>query len=342
MLGARAWWLVVATSLSAGLAWADDGPQEKLRDVLETSSSFKVRATAAVALGRLGDPAAVDPLGRALRRDAHFAVRAAAASALSRIDDDAAARTLLDGLGDDDEFVLREVEKALRSFHRAPRQGVFIAELTAGKDETRRRAAALALAAIAQAGDDDVARLLVDGLADDARAVRTICRQALDTLERRRAVPLLVLALTHEEADVRRQVARLLAARPDASAKDKLTVALMRLGEEASVRRAVVDAVAAHRAFFDEDALAKTASAGEDEDARLAAIAVLGALAGREHITRLSALLQDPSPRVRSQAATALIDADRAAAKVAIAAQVAREADDRTKRRLEALLRALR
>ena len=57
---------------------------DRLAELLGGSGSYRVRAQAALSLGRLGEPGSVSALVDALE-DAHPAVRAAAASALGRI-----------------------------------------------------------------------------------------------------------------------------------------------------------------------------------------------------------------------------------------------------------------
>ena len=73
---------------------------DRLVGALQSGASFKVRATAAVALGRMGDARALPPLSEAVRGDDSFAVRAAAAAALGRLGDPAGLPTLFVALHD--------------------------------------------------------------------------------------------------------------------------------------------------------------------------------------------------------------------------------------------------
>ncbi len=82
---------LVLTTATSGVAFAQDSGQLK-KDVL-TASDFRVRVTAALALGKRKDTSAIDALGKALKDD-NAAVRAAAAAALGAIGDTSALSVL--------------------------------------------------------------------------------------------------------------------------------------------------------------------------------------------------------------------------------------------------------
>ncbi|MFH1022663.1 MAG: HEAT repeat domain-containing protein [Planctomycetota bacterium] len=104
------------------------------RDVLVTEGALAVpallealgdshpraRSAAAVALGRIRDERAVEPLVRVLRGDRAPVVRAAAARSLGEIGDITASPALVDGVGDRDEQVRSHCVRSLRQFSGKP------------------------------------------------------------------------------------------------------------------------------------------------------------------------------------------------------------------------------
>jgi hypothetical protein len=94
-------------------AAAPAGKVDELCRALIEDANYKVRVQAALVLGKLGDPAAVPSLVRALG-DANKTVRGIAAQALGQLGDGAAADPLHDLLrGESDPFVRTQAEKAL-------------------------------------------------------------------------------------------------------------------------------------------------------------------------------------------------------------------------------------
>jgi hypothetical protein len=85
---------------------------DDLTRALREDSSYKVRTQAALVLGKLGDPRAVDPLIAALR-DSNEAVRAAAAAALGQLGDGRGAAALAGLRQDSSSLVRMSAEKAL-------------------------------------------------------------------------------------------------------------------------------------------------------------------------------------------------------------------------------------
>src|SRR5688500_2123586 len=113
----------------------------KLVEALRGAASFKVRATAAVALGRLADPRAAPALAETLRTDGHYAVRVAAASALGRLPTPAGIPSPLEALHDTDPFVREEARGALEPFHTA--ESVFAFREALQSDDALARLAAV-------------------------------------------------------------------------------------------------------------------------------------------------------------------------------------------------------
>lgn len=92
-----------------------DGRTEFLIRMLSTSSQFRVRAQAALALGgNVGEPSVVQALTKALRSDDHPAVRAASASALTHAEAPEAVASLRGALRDRDKAVRGAAKRALQ------------------------------------------------------------------------------------------------------------------------------------------------------------------------------------------------------------------------------------
>ena len=107
---------VVAAALAAILWAADASPAGKVDDLaraLLNDPGYKVRTQAALLLGKLGDPAGVDPLIKALGDDSKT-VRAMAAQSLGKLGGDRAITALKALLPrEPDSFARGQIEKAL-------------------------------------------------------------------------------------------------------------------------------------------------------------------------------------------------------------------------------------
>ena len=115
MLGA------VAALTAAPAPVEADARTDYLVRLLRTSTTFRVRAQAALSLGRLdSDPAIVAALGEALS-DVHPAVRTASAASLEGIGDPAALDALRRHRRDRDRTARAAVERAIRSLERVAR-----------------------------------------------------------------------------------------------------------------------------------------------------------------------------------------------------------------------------
>lgn len=112
--------LAGATWFGVSTAQADARTDYLVR-LLSTSDTFRVRAQAALSLGRIeGDPAVVQALARALD-DAHPSVRTAAASSLQRLADPDALAALRAHANDRDSGARRAVVSAVRALERVAR-----------------------------------------------------------------------------------------------------------------------------------------------------------------------------------------------------------------------------
>lgn len=90
-----------------------DSKSDFLVRMLSTSSQFRVRAQAALALGANDEPAVIQALIRALRVDDHPAVRAASASALERLRPASSLSALKAALRDKDKTVRAAAQRAV-------------------------------------------------------------------------------------------------------------------------------------------------------------------------------------------------------------------------------------
>lgn len=108
MLASAIWAVGILTS---NTAFADR--ISRLVEILETDPSYKVRVQVALALGKLKDPKAVQPLIRALK-DPHHSVRAIAAASLGQLNDRKAVPELQQRLRvEKDRFVKAQIKKAI-------------------------------------------------------------------------------------------------------------------------------------------------------------------------------------------------------------------------------------
>ena len=134
---------VVAFLLVSGVVVAAPSLRE-LGDKLRTSEDFRMRVTAALELGRLGDPNAVDPLVDALD-DPNASVRAAAAAALEQIGDTSALPGLKQHRLDRSDAVRRAVRAAIITIEQPPeaRPTKVLVQIGAMKNQTNVKSSAV-------------------------------------------------------------------------------------------------------------------------------------------------------------------------------------------------------
>jgi hypothetical protein len=112
--------LTIVVALVPGPRRAVAGKLEELSHLLLEDESYKVRVQAAQLMGKLGDPAAVQPLGKALS-DNNKTVRWMAVQALARLANPAAVPALKALLARErDESVRAQAQKALAALSSAP------------------------------------------------------------------------------------------------------------------------------------------------------------------------------------------------------------------------------
>jgi HEAT repeat protein len=328
----------------------DDEPQapassegfQRLVDALQSGSSFKVRATAAVALGRMGDGRAIPVLAEVIKDDDSYAVRAAAAAALGRHHDAAAVPPQLEALHDGDEYVRNEASDALDRFHTA-------AFLFAFREALRSEDTVLRLAAVRAYGDvmrepsasAGIAAFVINALGDDDEAVAAAAETAVAAVAHERAVPLLVDGLVNGNSSVRGACARLIEKRADPRAIDPLIAIIVDTDEPEDVRRPARAALKRHAEYLDVARYAAEAN-GTDATVRLRALRVLAALGDAKAPALIESSLKDADASVRIAGARAAVDFGGAKARRDLEAASARETDPRSKRQLELLLKSMR
>lgn len=313
-----------------------------LIDALRSSANFKVRATAAVALGRIGDARALPSLVEVLRADEHYAVRVAAAAALGRLTTMEAIQPLLGALHDQDQFVREEAEAALLRFHTP-------ATVFAFRDGLQSDDAVVRLAAVQAYGDvlkdlPGVGALVVQALGDDDEAVRKAAETAISSLPHERAAPLLVGALTSSGSAVRLAAAQMLAARADRNAVDPLIGIVTSSEEGEDLRRTAAESLKAHAAFIHVPSRIAAASdtSAANRDARLQAIRVLASLNDASAPALVEKALADTDAAVRISAARAAADLRSDVGRKLLASARAKETDARLQRQLDLIIKSSR
>ena len=319
----------------------------RLVDALQGGSSFRVRATAAVALGRMQDGRAVPVLAQAIKDDDSYAVRAAAAAALGRLNDAAAIPPLLDALHDTDEVVRNEASDALDRFHGPT-------FLFAFREALRSDDAVLRLAAVRAYGDvmrePDLARssagagiaaFVINALGDDDDEVAGAAELAVSAIAHERAVPLLIDGLVNGASSIRGACARLIEKRADPRATDPLIEVIVDTDEIEDVRRAARAALKRHLEYMDVARYAADANS-TDVAVRLRALRVLAALGDAKAAGFIDGALKDADANVRVAGARAAVDFGGPKARLALEAATSKETDPRQKRQMELLLKSMR
>jgi HEAT repeat protein len=154
-----------------------------------------VRRAAAEALGKIGDPCAVDSLLKALKDD-NQNVRTEAASALGKIADPRSAEPLIKVLDHKDNQLRHKAAEALLRICASSIEPL----ITALKDNTIKSKACCEVAAVlGQIGDARAVESLIAALKHHHRNVRQAAVQALGEIAAPRAVEPLIEALDQED-----------------------------------------------------------------------------------------------------------------------------------------------
>ncbi|MDP2341907.1 MAG: HEAT repeat domain-containing protein [Deltaproteobacteria bacterium] len=321
---------------------ASDGINQ-LVDAVQGGGSFKIRATAAVALGRLGDPRVVPVLAEVVRSDDSYAVRAAAAAALGRLNNASGIPALFEALHDNDEYVRNEVNDALDRFHTA-------AHLFAFREALHSDDALIRLAAVRAYGDvmrdpgasPGIAGFVIDALGDDDEAVVAAAETAVSAVAHERAVPLLVGGLTNPAAGVRSACARLIEKRADASAVDPLIALIVDTDQPLDVRRPARAALKRHSEYIKPGRYSPDVAGDPANPERVKALRVIAALGDPRALPLVERFLKDSDPALRIAGAQAAADLGGPKVRAYVEQASAKETDPRHKRNLEIILRSMR
>jgi hypothetical protein len=132
----RSWLAVIAFVLWSGVGIASPTLHE-LTEKLRNGEDFRMRVTAALELGKLSDPNAIDPLVDALS-DPNASVRAASAAALEQIGDASAVAALKEHRLDRSDAVRRAVRSAIITLEQPPdsRPTKVLVQIGAMKNQT--------------------------------------------------------------------------------------------------------------------------------------------------------------------------------------------------------------
>jgi HEAT repeat protein len=284
-----------------------DRAVEVLLDRLQSAESYKVRAQAAVLLGRLADVRAVPPLIRALQYDEHFVVRAAASTALGALADDRAAEPLLMVVGQDEEPIVRDAAARALTRLDARRNFEVLARFAREGLAEQRRSAVARLGDLARAGEQPSIDIVLAALGDELE-VRNAAAAAIADLSTDRALPILVTALSHENVAVRAEAARLLGPRKDPRVVDPLMTAYLRPGEQERVRVEIRRSLEKLSILLEMNELIARARNGQDRETRVRALGLLGIVGDPRAASALEDMLDDPDPFIQGTAAGALAD----------------------------------
>lgn len=293
------------TTPAAGIS-GNAHAQEMLTDRLQNADSFKVRAQAAVLLGRLGDRKSVPALVKALVYDEHFVVRAAAATALGTLQDDSSVEPLFVAVAEPEPIVRDSCARALARMDARNNFDVLARYAKEGSPE--QRAVAMArVGDLARTGDERATEILVAGMGDE-RQVKDAAAAALADLPTDKAVPILVGGLQHENPAVRAEAARLLAPRQDASAVAALAMAYDRAGEQERVRSEIRRSLERLRNLVKMDEVQTQARSNPDKQLRARAIRLLGVVGDPRSAAFMEELLADKDPFIVGTVALSLAD----------------------------------
>lgn len=332
--------LLLLLTLVLGVKAAEEETVDFLSTKLRDSSSFKVRLKAAVLLGRLRDPAAGEPLVKALR-DESYVVRGAAARALGNLGLPAASGAI-DGLFQllDDEviFVQQEAIRALTRLASPESLGRFI-EALAAVEPARRLFAVQVLAALKF---PEARGALMLALGDEEAEVEETAIEALRCMPAPDLEAELRIALTRKERyRVQAGAARLAGDLRLTGLIEPLADLLVSDDVVPEVKRDAAQAIAAMKGALDVAKL--RGQLGSDDRALQArAVQLLGLQGGPEAVDALVQLLQSPDAFVRRRAVFALGDAGDPRAVPALESLLKTEQDERTKVIIERDLRKLK
>jgi HEAT repeat protein/beta-lactamase regulating signal transducer with metallopeptidase domain len=264
----------------------------------------EVRASAAQALGSLGDPRAVEALLQALRSDADAGVRKMAAWALGEIESPAAVGGLSQALRSDSSAEVRaSAAWALGEIESAEAVEALGAALRDSSVEVRRNA----VWALGQIESAEAVEWLIPALQDADVEIRRKATWALGEIESPAAVPGLSAAMRDSDVEVRGTAAWALGEIQSPAGIDALRVGMT--DSDVEVRRKSAWAMGE---IQDARAVPALTAALDDADheTRKTAVWALGEIQDVSAIPALRPLLHDPDGEVRKTAIWALLEMD--------------------------------
>ena len=299
------------------------------------SDETETRRAAATALGRIGDPRAVEPLV-ALLDDDDRELLVVASNALARIGDGRAFEPLLRLIGDDDLGVRQAAIGALNSIGHPQMSARMRALLEDGDPRIRESAVKIA----GYFGYASCADALLDRCRDTDETVRAAALEHVAFLDDGRSAPVLIAALANETPRARAAAAQALAHAAGAEALDALrraagdpdpwvryfsVTSLGRLSDRASLPR-----------------LEQMAAEDGAQQVRLAAIGAIGEIGVANDgaaVSMLEAISEAPDDELAMAALRALASVDAASAFDALQRALSAERPARRAVAAEALAR---
>lgn len=262
-----------------------------------TAEDLEVRRSAAVALGRIGNPAATPALMNALGDES---LTVEAVNALAQIGDPRAADSLLELIRNDDASVRQAAVSAINSLA-LPSMSERIIPLLHDSDSNVRESA---VKVAGYFGYSEAAGALLELSHDPNERVRMATIEHLPFLEDERVLGVLVQALKHETPNVRAAAARALGNIDAPQADGHLIEGLS--DDDAWVRYFSARALGRRRSPESVAALQKVIENEEFNHVRIAALDSLGQIGGGRVAGIAAELVRDDDPDVAHAAQGAL------------------------------------
>lgn len=263
-----------------------------------TAEDLEVRRSAAVALGRIGDPNATAPLTNALSDES---LSIDAANALGQIGDPRALDGLLNLLGSSDTSVRQAAVSALNSLA-VPAMGKRIIPLLHDSDPNVRESA---VKIAGYFGYPDAAGALVDlSSSDPNERVRCAAIEHLPFVEDQRVLDVLARAIKQETPAVRAAAARALGNMDAPQADSHLIEALS--DDDVWVRYFSARALGRRRSEDSVAALERVIEQEQFNHVRIAALDSLGQIGGGRVAGIAAGLVRDADPNVAHAAQAVL------------------------------------
>ena len=320
-----------------------------------------MRKCAADALGKLKDTQAVEPLSEVLLRDGDADVRASAAWALGEIGDASAVETLIKALNDEDSGVREKAVAALGKMGKDAFEPL-VQALSAKKARVRKGAALAlgnlrikdAIKPLSEALHDknfevrwcaaqslanigrDAFEVLLDASKEEDEEVRWCAASALGKLKDKRAVQHLISLLDDPAEKVRASAAWALGEIGDASAVEKLIKAL---GDSS---RFVVESAKEALLKIGISAVPHLIKALKDDKLQRKVVEILSKIEGEGVKEHLIHALSDKNKKIRIGAALALAKRGEECAESAISNALASEEDIEVQHAFEEALEEIR